>query len=45
MPRRRDWLWLLAINVVVNIVADVTLNDHPDGIRPLEILYGAWPGL
>jgi sensor histidine kinase YesM len=44
MPRRRDWLWLLAINVVANIVADVTLNDHPGGMRPLEILFGAWPG-
>jgi sensor histidine kinase YesM len=44
MPQRRDWLWLLAINVVVNIVANVTLNDHPGGIRPLEIVTGAWPG-
>lgn len=44
MPRRRDWLWLLAINAVANIVADLTLNDHPGGIRPLEILTGAWPG-
>src|SRR5687767_9094403 len=44
MKRRRDWLWLLGINVVANIVADLTLNDHPGGIRPLEILTGAWPG-
>ena len=27
--RGRDWLWLLGINVVANLVADVTLNDHP----------------
>ena len=44
MTRGRDWLWLLAINIVVNIVADVTLNDHPGGIRPLDIVMGAWPG-
>jgi len=44
MTRRRDWLWLLAINVVANVVADLTLNEHPGGIRPLEILTGAWPG-
>ena len=44
MPRRRDWLWLLAINVVANIVADLTLNDHPHGFRLIEIVSGAWPG-
>jgi hypothetical protein len=44
MIRGRNWLWLLAINVVANIVADLTLNEHPGGIRPLEILYRAWPG-
>jgi sensor histidine kinase YesM len=44
MTRGRDWLWLLAINAVANIVADVTLNDHPGGIRPIEMLIGAWPG-
>jgi sensor histidine kinase YesM len=44
MMRGRNWLWLLGINVVANLVADVTLNDHPGGIRPLELLYAAWPG-
>jgi sensor histidine kinase YesM len=44
MPRRRDWLWLIAINVVANLVADLTLNDHPRGFHPIEIVIGAWPG-
>lgn len=40
--RRRDWLWLLAINVVANLVADVTLNDRP--VPWLEVPVRAWPG-
>ena len=36
--------WLLAINVVANIVADLTLNEHAGKNLPLEILKGAWPG-
>ena len=40
--RRRDWLWLLAINVVANLVADVTLNDRP--VPWVEVPVHAWPG-
>lgn len=40
--RLRDWLWLLAINVLANLVADVTLNDHP--VPWLEVPVRAWPG-
>ena len=40
--RSRDWLWLLAINAVANLVADVTLNDG--AVRWLEIPIRAWPG-
>ena len=40
--RRRDWWWLLAINVVANLIADLTLNDHP--VPWFEIPVRAWPG-
>jgi len=41
--RRRDWLWLLAINVFANIVATATLSDVTH--RPAWIVVtGAWPG-
>ncbi|MGH9240816.1 MAG: sensor histidine kinase [Vicinamibacterales bacterium] len=40
--RRRDWLWLLAINMIANLVADVTLNEHP--VPWLEVPVRAWPG-
>ena len=36
--------WLLAINAVANLVADVTLNDHGQKWDWLEIVRGAWPG-
>jgi sensor histidine kinase YesM len=36
-------LWLLAINVVANIVADLALNEHAGENLWLEILSGAWP--
>jgi sensor histidine kinase YesM len=42
--RRRDWLWLLAINVVANLVADTTLNEHTGPRVWQQILVGAWPG-
>ena len=40
--RRRDWLWLLAINVVANLIADVTLNDRT--VPWVEVPVRAWPG-
>ena len=39
---RRDWLWLLAINVVANLIADVTLNDRT--VPWVEVPVRAWPG-
>ena len=42
--RARDWLWLLGINVVANLAAEVALNTHPGTRLWLEILIGAWPG-
>ena len=44
MPRRRDWLWLLAINVVANLVGDLTLNDRHGEFRWFDLIVGAWPG-
>ena len=44
MTRLRDWLWLLAINLVANLVADLTLNQHAGGNLLLEVLVGIWPG-
>jgi signal transduction histidine kinase len=40
--RPQDWLWLLAINVVANLIADVTLHDR--AVPWLEIPVRAWPG-
>ena len=40
--RSADWLWLLGINVVANLIADVTLNDR--AVPWLEIPVRAWPG-
>jgi signal transduction histidine kinase len=40
--RRNDWLWLLAINVVANLIADVTLNDR--AVSWSEVPVRAWPG-
>ena len=37
-------MWLLAINVVANIVADLALNEHTAENLWREILVGAWPG-
>ena len=37
-------LWLLAINAIANIVADVTLNEHSGPWHWLDILRNAWPG-
>jgi hypothetical protein len=39
---RRDWLWLLAINVVANLIADVTLNENAGPW--IEVPVRAWPG-
>jgi signal transduction histidine kinase len=36
--------WLLGINVVANLVADLTLNDHPGENLWREVLTGMWPG-
>jgi sensor histidine kinase YesM len=44
MMRAREWLWLIAINVVANLVADLTLNKHPGENLLLEVLVGMWPG-
>ena len=44
MIYRRDVLWLLAINVVANVVIEATFNDHPTGPLWLAVLVGAWPG-
>lgn len=44
MIRGRDWLWLLAINVLANLVADLTLSDHRGEFRWLDLVVGAWPG-
>jgi len=44
MPRRRDWLWLLAINIVANLVVDATLNEHVANDPWITILVHAWPG-
>jgi signal transduction histidine kinase len=44
MPRRRDWAWLLAINVIANLIADVTLNDHARDEAWLAVVVNAWPG-
>ena len=44
MPRRKAWLWLLAINVIANLIAEVAFSDHPGKTLGREILRGAWPG-
>ena len=44
MPRRRDWVWLLAINVLANVVGDFALNKHVGLDMWREVLLGAWPG-
>jgi sensor histidine kinase YesM len=36
--------WLLAINVVANIVGDLTLNEHTGDILWRDVLRNAWPG-
>jgi two-component sensor histidine kinase len=42
--RGRDWLWLLAINVIANLVANLTLNEHTAPLPLITIVAQAWPG-
>jgi hypothetical protein len=43
MMRLRDWLWLLVINVVINLVAAVTVAEPGDN-GWFDILVTAWTG-
>ena len=36
--------WLLGINVVANLVAQLTLSEHSGDNFWLDVLVGAWPG-
>ena len=44
MMQLRDWLWLLGINVVINLVAAATLNEPAADNGWLDRLVNAWPG-
>ena len=44
MTKRRNWLWLLAINAFANIVIEATFHDHAGETWWLGVLRGAWPG-
>jgi sensor histidine kinase YesM len=43
--RWSDVAWLLAINVVANVVIAATFRDYGDGPAWIAIVAGAWPGL
>jgi sensor histidine kinase YesM len=44
MGQLQGWAWLLAINVVANLIADLSMNDHPGKQLWKEVLVSAWPG-
>lgn len=44
MSRLQGWAWLLGINVVANLIAALTLNEHPGEQLWREVLVSAWPG-
>jgi two-component system sensor histidine kinase AlgZ len=44
MILRRDWVWLLAINVIANVAVEATFREHSAQPRWLGVLADAWPG-